>query len=643
MKIIIIIIIFLSLMVGAISAQIANSFKYQAVVRDNAGQVLVNKTVGFRISILQTNATGPVVYSETHSSQTNAFGLVNLEIGNGTIVTGEFSGIAWGSDSYFVKIELDDNNDGLFAEMGTSQLLSVPYSLYANKAGNGFSGSWFDLTNTPDFATVATSGRYVDLKEKPNFAAIATSGSFADLLDKPNFVTTTTVLQTGDVLYYNGTAWQVLQKGINGQTLRLEQGLPIWGEPGYALPLVTTVAASDIMVSAAKSGGNVVSTGYTEITVKGVCWATTQNPTIADSKTSDGTGIGSYISEIKDLLPNTSYYVRAYATNSAGTGYGNQITFKTFQTVVFPTVTTAAAINITETAAASGGNVTATGGAEVIAKGVCWSTNQNPTIADRKTDEGTGSEQFNSQMDELNPGTIYYVRAYATNSAGTGYGTQIVLTTSKTVPIIITKNVTSITAMGGVSGGTITLTGGSTISDKGICWSETENPTINDNKVSAGTGSAAFNSAIGLLKPNTTCYVRAYAVNEIGIAYGDQKSFTTEDAFSDGFETGFSGTTGGWGIITGDAVEGAYSLYTKVNSTASLTRTLSNSGQIIFYLKVSTSVNKITFYIDDVIQGTYSNTFWGQQSYPVTAGEHTFKWQNNSSFGAWIDFIVMPK
>jgi hypothetical protein len=179
---------------------------------------------------------------------------------------------------------------------------------------------------------------------------------------------------------------------------------------------------------------------------------------------------------------------------------------------------------------------------------------------------------------------------------------------------------------------------------------ESENPTVNDNKISAGTGITAFNSAINMLKPNTTCYVRAYAVNEIGIAYGNQKSFSTLDAFYDGFETGFSGTTGGWGITTGDAIEGAYSLNTSINSSeASLTRALSNSGQISFYVKVVETSNAVSFYIDNVVQGSYSNTFWGLQSYPVTAGKHTFKWRYNdaglmSSYkDGWIDFIVMPK
>ncbi len=579
-------------------AQAPEMIKYQTVVRNSSGEVIKNQNVGFRISILQSGPDGVAVYTETHAGMTNDFGLVNLEIGSGAVDSGLFSEIEWGNDNYFIKIEFDGGNSGSFAEMGTSQLLSVPYAFYAKHSGNG----------------------------------LTLSGAA-----KP-----------GDILYHDGASWVNLSKGINGQTLRLDEGIPGWAEPGFALPLVTTLPAFEIMVDSALSGGNIISSGFTEITAKGVCWSINQNPTVSDSITNDGSEIGNFTSELKGLLPNTTYYVRAYATNGAGTAYGNQVTFKTFQTVVFPTVTTSGAVNITEFSALSGGNVTATGGAEVIAKGICWSTNQNPTVADMKTDEGTGTGQFNSQMDDLDPGTIYYVRAYATNSAGAGYGSQVTLTTNKTPPKIVTKDVTSISPMGGVSGGTIILTGGGTISDKGICWSETENPTINDNTVSAGTGSDAFNSAIGLLKPNTTCYVRAYAVNEIGTAYGDQKSFTTEDAFYDGFETGFSGTTGGWGIVMGDAVEGAYSLSTnKSNSEASLIRTLTNSGQINFYVKVNSSGVNVTFYIDDIEQGSYSNTFWGLQSYPVTEGEHTFKWKfiyvNYTKVYAWIDFIVMPK
>ena len=578
-------------------AQAPEMFKYQAVVRNNSGEVIKNQNVALKISILQGSANGTVVYSETHHNMTNEFGLVNLEIGNGVADIGSFPLIDWQTGLSFVKIELDVSNGNNFTTMGTSQLLSVPYALYANKAES------LNLSSSPS---------------------------------------------DGDILFYNSENWTILTKGTEGQVLKTVEGFPKW----YAaelpvLPIATTNPVTEIMQTSAVSGGLAMANGNTEITARGMCWSLTQNPTINDSVTNDGTGLGDFTSTLTGLTAGTTYYARAYATNSSGTSYGNQVTFKTVLTVVFPTVTTSAAINITENSALSGGNVTATGGAEIMAKGICWSTNQNPTVADSKTDEGTDFGQFNSQLENLIPGSVYYVRAYATNIAGTGYGAQVTLTTLKTIPTVITKNVSSITAMGGVSGGTITITGGGTISDKGTCWGETENPTIYDNKISAGTGIAAFNSAISLLKPNTTCYVRAYAVNEIGIAYGDQKTFTTLDAFYDGFETGFSGTTGGWGIVMGDAVEGAYSLYTnKRSSEASLTRTLTNSGQFAYYVKVSEGDDNITFYIDNVIQGAYSNTFWGLQSYPVTAGEHTFKWIFNCDSydnNGWIDFIVMPK
>ncbi|NPA35752.1 MAG: hypothetical protein GXO47_02775 [Chlorobi bacterium] len=416
-----------------------------------------------------------------------------------------------------------------------------------------------------------------------------------------------------------------------------------------SMPAVFTNIAINITVTGAVCGGNIVTNGGSEITARGVCWSTRQNPTLDDSVTVDGAGTGYFTSEITDVAAGNTYYIRAYATNDKGTSYGNQVVLDIPSSVVFPTVTTTSVTNITANGATSGGTITDTGGAEVTARGVCWSANQNPTVSDSKTVDGEGDGQFQSQLDNLNSGMVYYIRAYATNSSGTGYGEQVTLTTLKTAPVVVTREPISITAMGAVSGGTITLTGGGAITEKGICWSESQNPTINDNKVTAGSGTDAFYSAINKLKPNTTCYVRAYAVNEIGIAYGEQKTFTTLDAFYDGFETGFSGNTGGWGIVLGDAIEGAYSLYTSVNgSVATLTRKLSNSGQIAFYTKITNEYYavSISFYIDDVLQGTYSNTFWGLQSFPVTAGEHSFKWQfssNNSRYSGWIDYIVMPE
>ncbi len=113
-----------------------HAFKYQAVARDASGNPLTNQNVSFRISILQGSATGAAVYQETQTTTTNQFGLSNLEIGMGNVVSGSFDSIQWGNGTYFVKIEMDASGGTNYALMGTSQMLSVPYSLYAENAGN---------------------------------------------------------------------------------------------------------------------------------------------------------------------------------------------------------------------------------------------------------------------------------------------------------------------------------------------------------------------------------------------------------------------------------------------------------------------------------------------------------------------------
>ncbi|PCH67149.1 MAG: hypothetical protein COC01_06375, partial [Bacteroidetes bacterium] len=138
-----------------IFAQVPNAFKYQAVVRDVSGSIIADQSVSVRISILQTTATGTTVYSETHAVTTNQFGLINLEIGSGTVVSGVFATIDWGSDLHFVKVELDETGGTNYLLMGTSQLLSVPYALYAENVGNS-NGADSDSTN--EIQVLSSSG-----------------------------------------------------------------------------------------------------------------------------------------------------------------------------------------------------------------------------------------------------------------------------------------------------------------------------------------------------------------------------------------------------------------------------------------------------------------------------------------------------
>ncbi|MFH2096643.1 MAG: hypothetical protein ABIJ16_13115 [Bacteroidota bacterium] len=132
----------LLLISGTIYSQSPQSFKYQAVIRDATGLVVPDQNVGIRISILQGSVSGPSVYEETHAPTTNSFGLVNLEIGGGSVVSGDFAAIPWGTDQFFVQIELDETGGTNYQLMGVSQLLSVPYALYAEKAGITDSTLW---------------------------------------------------------------------------------------------------------------------------------------------------------------------------------------------------------------------------------------------------------------------------------------------------------------------------------------------------------------------------------------------------------------------------------------------------------------------------------------------------------------------
>lgn len=190
------------------------------------------------------------------------------------------------------------------------------------------------------------------------------------------------------------------------------------------IPALTTAAVTDITLNTAISGGTITSDGGEDILEKGVCWSTSANPTIADSRTSDGTGSADFVSNLVGLAEGTSYYVRAYASNSVGTAYGNELTFSTGQ-VTGAVLTTTEASAVTPTTATTGGNVTDAGGGTVTARGVCWGTSQHPTIAGNKTVNGSGVGVFTSSLTGLSNGTVYYYRAYATNSSGTTYGEQM--------------------------------------------------------------------------------------------------------------------------------------------------------------------------------------------------------------------------
>lgn len=190
-----------------------------------------------------------------------------------------------------------------------------------------------------------------------------------------------------------------------------------------------TIDPLSITFNSATAKGSFITIGN-DVSDFGHCWGTSLNPTTSDFiYTVNGTAQGPIVSYLTNLNENSTYHVRAYAIDNGNPVYGDNVTFKTNE-YGLPGLTTMDVTSIGQTTASSGGNVSSDGGTPITAKGVCWSTLENPTIAlTTKTNEGSGTGQFTSSITGLKANTPYYLRAYATNGKGTSYGGQKFFTT----------------------------------------------------------------------------------------------------------------------------------------------------------------------------------------------------------------------
>jgi len=311
-------------------------------------------------------------------------------------------------------------------------------------------------------------------------------------------------------------------------------------------PTVSTGDVTSITTNSATAAGEVTDEGSSSVTERGICWSTSENPTISDSHSSSGTGTGTFSVNLTNLNANTTYHVRAYATNSSGTSYGDDVSFTTDEEPTAPTVSTGDVTSITANSATAAGNVTNEGTASVTERGICWSTSENPTTSDSHSSSGTGTGSYTVNLTNLSANTTYHVRAYATNSVGTSYGDDVSFTTDddSKVPTVTTGDITSITGNSATVAGNVTDEGSASVTERGICWSTSQNPTVSDSHASNGTGSGSFSVNLSDLNSSTTYYVRAYATNSVGTSYGENKSFTTlcglvtEFPFTEDFEGG---------------------------------------------------------------------------------------------------------
>jgi len=291
-------------------------------------------------------------------------------------------------------------------------------------------------------------------------------------------------------------------------------------------PIVKTSTITEINQTSAIGGGEIEDDGGEPVTSRGVCWGPTNTTTISGDKTSDGKGDGAFISNISGLVPGTLYYVRAYATNKIGTGYGKPISFNT-NPVALAEIMTTIISGITANSAKSGGTIVSSGGGDITACGVCWSLNHEPKITDFKTTDALSGNSFTSNLTNLEFFKTYYVRAYATNSAGTVYGNEREFTTAAVPPTVTTSEVTNRSYRSATTGGEVTADGGNPVTDKGICYATHTNPKFNENNKTAGNGLGPFTVNLTGLEPNTVYHVRAYAATAADTAYGADVEFKT--------------------------------------------------------------------------------------------------------------------
>jgi hypothetical protein len=396
---------------GRFSHGAGTGFKYSAAVETTVGKrrtnnclAAFNKGNGFSDQNLLWEDNGPINQFFNNTSYRNRFAFDSDE-GWFVCGTGYTSEVFRNNIAYEATYGVTDDNYPSY--------YTIYLTLCAEESNHAVQdhNSWIYTASSPYWndnpAITLTDADFQSLDVSQLQGARKSDGSLPDI--------TFLKLASGSDLIDVGT----------------DVGLPYSGSApdlGYAeasgssLPTVTTTTIYSINVTTASGGGSVTNDGGDIVTARGVCWSISSNPTIASSHTINGSGTGVFTSSLTSLTQGTFYYVRAYATNANGTGYGSQVTFTTLTT---PFLTTVAITSITETTAVSGGTISSDGGSAITEKGVCWSISANPTIAQSHTSNGTGSSAFASNIAGLTGGFTYFVRAYATNSVGTSYGNQL--------------------------------------------------------------------------------------------------------------------------------------------------------------------------------------------------------------------------
>ncbi len=491
-----------------VAGQNPSGFNYQAVFRNSAGEIIQNQSVGIRISILKGSSTGDAVYIETFSTTTNSFGLVNLVVGSGSPKEGALSDVEWSSDSYFIKVEVDFQGGSNYAEMGTTQLLSVPYAMHA-KSASQFKGEPNGDPDAPLFEVKNSKGAVV-------FAVYENEVKiFIDEEDDGKTVGgfavsgRTTTKEVQDLLTVAPGETRVYVDESSGKTVG---GFAVSGR-------TTTKEVEDILYITTDNtqiyvgegngktvGGFAVSGRTTTKEVEDILQITPENTQIyvgeGNGKTVGGFAVSGRTTTkgVEDILQITPDNTRIYVSESDGKTVGGF--------------------------AVSGRTTTKEEGFYDVLKVVPERTDVFIKPPDNKLfPDGFTVSVYNQEME---PTELFNV-----SEEGIFMNNEVIL-----VPNVITLDATNITQTSAIVGGEVLEYSGPSLEYRGITYSINPNPiadinadvtaesgTILDN---TGTGSGEFTMEISDLTPGTKYYYKAFAINEEGtVGYGQQKVFTT--------------------------------------------------------------------------------------------------------------------
>ena len=294
-------------------------------------------------------------------------------------------------------------------------------------------------------------------------------------------------------------------------------------------PPMVAMEESSIAVSYDKAClvAKVVNDGGGTVTEYGFCYGKMDE--IPDTLLCPGNGT-SFSVELTGLSPLTVYTCEAFASNEAGRGYSEKFNFTTVSDTI-PLVDTYIVKDITQYSAVPSGRVLSSGGQEVMERGICYSTEPRPNIESPHVALGSGIGPFECQLTDLQPDTRYYVCAYAVCTKGVYYGDQLVFDTKMLPMAVRTISVSDVTGSRVKAAGEVIRDGGYEVKECGFCWGVGHNPTIDGLHMKVDVRKCTFESYFSGLEKGQTHYVRAYAINEEGVAYGDELEFVPDDPF----------------------------------------------------------------------------------------------------------------